>query len=171
MGLYADVDIQDWGCATSTPYGYVQVDYGPAIDAFQETFMSVSESLVPVDTGYLKSTLSASSSGTLLIAEASAEYAEYVEYGTWKMAAQPYFEPAFQEACARAYSVAHSLYGQAMQEESEIVAGGIQSEAEGIAQGLIGENGWLMDMIARAIGQIIAGFIAFIISLFFDQDD
>jgi hypothetical protein len=50
--------------------------------------------LCPVDTGYLVSTLDYNVSGEgELTFEATAEYAGDVEYGTTRMAAQPYFNP------------------------------------------------------------------------------
>lgn len=69
--------------------------------------------LAPVDTGFLKSSIYASTSqgsdysgtgGALpevtpssdqeAIVGVGAEYAQYVEYGTWKMQAQPFLTPA-----------------------------------------------------------------------------
>lgn len=79
-------------------YGVAEVDYSLACQVFVETFISIARELVPVDTGYLRSTIDASTDGWNCSAVASAEYAEYVEYGTWRMRAQPYFEPALEEA-------------------------------------------------------------------------
>lgn len=75
-----------------------EVDYSKACNVFVSTFMSVSRSTVPVDTGYLYSTLNAGTDGWNVSASTECEYAEHVEYGTWKQAAQPYFEPAVDEA-------------------------------------------------------------------------
>ena len=50
-------------------------------------------SLCPVDTGNLQSSIGYSVDGTDLNFEATAEYAGFVEYGTSKMAAQPFFMP------------------------------------------------------------------------------
>ena len=64
---------------------FVEVDYTGACEAFVETFLEVALDLVPVDTGYLYSTISADTDGYFCWAEATAEYAQYVEYGTWCM--------------------------------------------------------------------------------------
>ena len=55
--------------------------------------------LVPVDTGTLKRsiTLEITDGGMAAEVEPHTEYAAYVEYGTRKMAAQPYIKPAFEE--------------------------------------------------------------------------
>lgn len=51
--------------------------------------------LVPVKTGYLKSRLGYESDGSAVFADA--DYAIYPEYGTSKMAAQPYMRPAIDK--------------------------------------------------------------------------
>ena len=49
--------------------------------------MSVATSLCPVRTGYLCGSISAGGGADYAYAEASAEYAQYVEYGTSRMGA------------------------------------------------------------------------------------
>jgi HK97 gp10 family phage protein len=51
------------------------------------------QGLVPVDTGALQESIGYSVSGTDLTFEATEDYAGFVEYGTSKMEAQPYFNP------------------------------------------------------------------------------
>ena len=111
MGLYAEVDfINDWGFPEELTGGdetigeaSVSVNYSAACSIFVETFIKVAKELVPVDTGYLRSTIDAGTDGfSFCYAEATAEYAQYVEYGTWCMDAQPYFEIALEEACQAA---------------------------------------------------------------------
>lgn len=55
--------------------------------------------LAPVDTGFLRNSISTSISGSAAAVTAevgpTAEYGVYQELGTWKMAAQPYLGPAF----------------------------------------------------------------------------
>src|SRR6185369_7028964 len=52
------------------------------------------QGLVPVDTGALQASIGYSVSGTDLTFEATEDYAGFVEYGTSRMEAQPYFNPA-----------------------------------------------------------------------------
>ena len=129
MGLYAYFDVATCGLpdeVTAGDIGYpeyedeldpVEVDYSGALGHMCETFMKVATSLVPVDTGYLQSTISAETDGaTYAEFFAEAEYAQYVEYGTTKMAAQPYFEPALDEALEVFITEAMQALTQAQQE-------------------------------------------------------
>lgn len=111
----------------------VQVDYSDAFAAFADAFYSYATDLVPVDTGYLQSTISASSDDWSITAEASAEYAQYVEFGTWKMAAQPYFIPALEYAWGETSDAFQQAVQDAMDEaEARLDAmGASQGSAEG----------------------------------------
>ena len=51
------------------------------------------KNLCPVDTGALQESIDYLVSGTDLTFEATEDYAGFVEYGTSKMAAQPFFNP------------------------------------------------------------------------------
>jgi HK97 gp10 family phage protein len=64
---------------------------------FADAVLATSQQMVPVDTGYLKSTGHSASLAAGKSAEVSygADYAAYVEFGTYKMAPQPYLGPAF----------------------------------------------------------------------------
>lgn len=111
----------------------VQVDYSDAFAAFADAFYSYATDLVPVDTGYLQSTISASSDDWSITAEASAHYAQYVEFGTWKMAAQPYFIPALEYAWSETADAFQQAVQDAMDEaEARLDAmGASQGGAEG----------------------------------------
>lgn len=61
-----------------------------------DEMLDTAKALVPVRTGYLKSTISAHLTQWQAEVGAEAPYAGYVELGTWKMAAQPYLRPAFE---------------------------------------------------------------------------
>lgn len=60
---------------------------------------ATARSYAPVATGALRASIEARSIAAGKTAEvvAGVEYAAYVEYGTYKMAAQPYLTPAFEE--------------------------------------------------------------------------
>ena len=55
----------------------------------------LAQELVRVRTGYLRSTIHAEAEGTTVTLGASADYASYNEFGTYKMSAQPFLRPAF----------------------------------------------------------------------------
>jgi len=56
------------------------------------------QELVPVDTGFLHNSAFIQVGADDVQLGFSAEYASYVEFGTYKMAAQPYLRPALDEA-------------------------------------------------------------------------
>lgn len=159
MGLYAEFSPEDFGFpsdfSSSTDYGdvYVEVDYSEALEAAVDVFMDEATSRVPVDTGYLRSTISASSDGGSASFSADAEYAQYPEFGTWCQAEQPYFRPALQDAmdtfvdyAQEAIDEAQDEYNDEMDvlraEAGEEGGGGISSEG-----GLAGLGMMLMLLI------------------------
>lgn len=52
------------------------------------------QNLAPVDTGYLAGTIWTDNMGLRAEIKPAAEYAGYVEFGTYKMSAQPYMRPS-----------------------------------------------------------------------------
>ena len=152
MGLYAEFSPYDFGFpsdfSASTEDGdvYVEVDYSGAIDDAIDTFMEIATSLVPVDTGYLLSTISAFSDGDTVCFSADAEYAQYPEYGTWCQAEQPYFRPALQYAI---YVFVIDAVGAIADAQDEFV-----SEMELSAAESAGEKSLL-----SYVGNIAAGLI------------
>ena len=147
MGLYAEISTADIGPdeLTNDKFGVsVLVDYSMAIQGFIDTFMSVATSLCPVRTGYLCSSISAGGGSDFAYAEASAEYAQYVEYGTSYMGAQPFFEPALEEAM--------SVLGEMAQE----ALNSAQEELQSIVQSLIDE---MMSAVSEAMGGGFGGFM------------
>lgn len=64
--------------------------------AAAEVIAEKARDLVPVDTGFLKSSIKVRNFAHSSQVEARAKYAGYVEFGTWKMKAQPYLRPALR---------------------------------------------------------------------------
>lgn len=101
MGLYCSFDvIEDFGYQDAIEVEGEEFipDYSAGCETFVEVFLQVATDLVPVDTGYLQSTITATCDETSCECETICEYAEYQEYGTWCCEAQPYFEPALERA-------------------------------------------------------------------------
>ena len=165
MGLYASFDVVgDFGFIEETEDWGIIPDYGPGCDAFVETFIEVATNLVPVDTGYLQSTIDADTDGTFCECFADAEYAQYVEYGTWKMAAQPYFAPALEEALAAAEPLWIEAEEEAIRED-EMLTEEEEEEMEQLGGGR-GDNGrgssfaqWAGATLAVLIVAVVITFI------------
>lgn len=141
----------------------VQVDYSDAFAAFADAFYSYATDLVPVDTGYLQSTISASSDDWSITAEASAHYAQYVEFGTWKMAAQPYFIPALEYAWGETADAFQQAVQDAMDEaEARLDAmGASQGGAEGgFGMGLGGFLGALLGAVFIGMMHILGDMLS-----------
>lgn len=79
-----------------------EVDNSTLGGAFVSAFLDSVYADVPVDTGHLMGSIGASSEGTWVYAWAETPYAQHVEFGTYKMAAQPYFIPAIEAGIAAA---------------------------------------------------------------------
>lgn len=165
MGLYAEFSvIEDWGFPEELSGGDDQigeasvfVDYGAVGDAFVSTFMEVALSLVPVDTGYLQGSLGADSDGMgFCWAEATAEYAEYVEYGTSYMDAQPYFEPALAAACSAAAEAAQTAV-----DEAAAILESILSSLMDAAMSMFGGGGSYGAMSNMSFGSWLGGMATF----------
>lgn len=91
MGLQASLST-DW-LPDTTSFTETGISYN---NNFGRIAASLARQEVPVDTGYLQSSISGDSD----VVQAEAEYAQYVEYGTWKMDSQPYFEFAVEQAAS-----------------------------------------------------------------------
>ena len=161
MGLHTELDISGLPQElTNELYGItVEVDYTEAINTFIDTFMEVATSLCPVDTGYLCSTIDAGGDESSLYAEASAEYAEYVEYGTSRMGAQPFFDPAVEIATGAFNIMAEQALNEAQQEAQELIEAAAASENEDYASGGGGFGGAMGNIIGAVLVQTIAFLI------------
>lgn len=157
MGLWVGFDVvEDLGFIEATPEYGIEPDYSEGCAIFVDTFLQVAHSLVPVDTGYLDSTIDAESSDTWCEATATAEYAQYVEYGTWKMGAQPYFEPAYYQAVGEAMPAWIAAQEEALQEEEELLEMEEEEEAEQSLEGIGGVN---TSSFSAFLGGLLATFI------------
>ena len=120
MGLYAEFAPEDLGYKLefhNDQYGIVvEVDYSEALQECSDTFLQIATTIVPVDTGFLQSTLNSESDDFSVFFEASAEYAEFVEYGTWKQEPQPYFRPALEGALQIFIALADQAQADAKEE-------------------------------------------------------
>lgn len=164
MGLYAEFSPDDFGFpsdfSSSTDYGdvYVEVDYSEALEAAVDVFMDEATSRVPVDTGYLRSTISASSDGGSASFSADAEYAQYPEFGTWCQAEQPYFRPALQDAIDTFVDYAQEAINEAQDEyNDEMDVLRAEAGEEGGGGGGISSEGGL-----AGLGMMLMLFILFI---------
>ena len=137
MGLYVEFDISDYGYGSEvhgTVAGmfpiYTTMDFAPACEAFVKTFIQVATELVPVDTGYLRSTLKAEGDDTYCYAETDCEYAQYPEFGTWCQAEQPYFRPALEQAIMAAKPYWDRAQQDALIEEEMLIEAEEDEEEE-----------------------------------------
>lgn len=121
MGLFVEFDVVDDFdyLAETEEYGIVP-DYSEGCKVFVETFLEIAEELVPVDTGYLSSTIIAEDDDTYCYAETECDYAQYPEFGTWCQEAQPYFSPALEEAIEAAKPYWDEAEQEAIQEEQQL---------------------------------------------------
>lgn len=74
---------------------------GDALREAAESIVNDAQANAPVDTGFLRDSIEISGeSETSVTVTSGAEYSVFVEYGTSKMSAQPFFEPAIEQAKA-----------------------------------------------------------------------
>lgn len=123
MGLRCTVDpVIDLNYPSGTPSLGLYIDYGDGCDAFLDAFFDIAYDLCPVDTGELISSIDGFTDGEKVEVYADADYAQYVEYGTSKMEAQPYFRPALAVAFEIAKRDWQEAVDEAMEEEKDILA-------------------------------------------------
>ena len=179
MGLRANINAMDQGFPMTADVGDISipVDYSEAAEAFKAMFLDVARELVPVRTGYLKSTIAAEigeASIGEVTAEASAEYAQYVEFGTYRQMAQPYFIPAIEAALEEWGLAAQKAYDEALEEaqaayEAEQAQQQSQ-EAGGAPVGAPVGGGLLGGLAVLGLLLIFTIFIEGIKSMFNDTD-
>ena len=178
MGLRANINAMDQGFPMTADVGDISipVDYSEAAEIFKTVFLDVARELVPVRTGYLKSTIAAKigeASIGEVTAEASAEYAQYVEFGTYRQMAQPYFIPAIEAALEEWGLAAQKAYKEALEEAQaayEAEQAQQQSQGAGGAGGAPVGGGFLGGLAVLGLLLIFTIFIEGIKSMFNDTD-
>lgn len=169
MGLYCEFSfVDDLGYPGELTGGdeligeaSVLVNYSAAVSAFVETFLQVANELVPVDTGYLKSTIDAGGAGDTCWCEATADYAQYVEYGTVYMDAQEYFEPALIAGIEAAGMEIEAAVSEA-EDELEAILSDMMNAAMSVAGG--GQGG-MGGMFSMSWGQFFMGLAIFALAV------
>lgn len=157
MGLYASFTYEDLGfnpsllqTAMDGSEVEVEIDYAPAFCSAVDRFIAVATALVPVDTGYLQSTIDAGADAYSAWFEASAEYAQYPEFGTWCQEEQPYFRPALQQAVDIFVSEAREAVNVA-QEIMQGILEDIQAMMYAEAAAMMGEEGFFAGYAAGGL--------------------
>ena len=172
MGLRASFSMDDLGYAPYTSELGIFIDYSDGCEVFASTFERVAKDLVPVDTGYLRSTLRGESFGDGCVCETKCDYAQYVEYGTIRMAAQPYFEPALLAAYNAAEPYWDSAVEEALMEEEELLEEEEEANkstgARVSARGMRGMGGGFGGFLGMIVAAIIVGFIQGLMNVFSD---
>lgn len=174
MGLRASFSMDDLGYAPYTSELGIFIDYSDGCEVFASTFERVAKDLVPVDTGYLRSTLRGESFGDGCVCETKCDYAQYVEYGTIRMAAQPYFEPALLAAYNAAEPYWDSAVEEALMEEEELLEEEEEEKANKStgarvsARGMRGMGGGFGGFLGMIFAAIIVGFIQGLMNVFSD---
>lgn len=132
-----------------------------AYQAFANAFHDTINALCPVRTGFLRSTCDCIFLGDSILCVADAEYAQYVEYGTSRMAAQPYFEPAIEDGVRAMQPILNALANDAQYNgKSDGQAGSYA--VQNAAASASGD-------IASVVGGLVGFVIMLIISAFFDM--
>lgn len=171
MALVADFSVvEDLGFPAMI--GLTFCDYSLGCDVFVDTFLEAATDMVPVDTGALQGSIDSWTDGEEIECVAGEEYAPYVEYGTYKMEAQPYFEPALLEAYEAALPYWQDAVDDA-QEEEEARQSKNASNGLGDAIGHAAEFGiWEstgFSFMGQIGGAIIGGIISGFINVFFSM--
>lgn len=78
------------------------IEVGVFVNAVEEwarvEFIPRAQALVPVATGDLRNSISYSTTAAQVFVFAGADHASHVEFGTFKMRAQPFIRPAYKAA-------------------------------------------------------------------------
>lgn len=144
------------------------INYSPAMEAAKNTFEKVATALVPVRTGFLQSTIHAEAGATSVVAFADADYAEYVEYGTYKQSPQPYFEPALSEALDDMKSTAQQIELEARYEDK---MRWLEERMASLQQQKEEEPSEFMMMLGSLAGSVLVSFLEQTLKAIYDGDE
>ena len=128
MGLY-------WECDVIEDLGYPEYEIGPngnpvfydysaGCEIFCAMFLSNVMQRCPVDTGYLLYSINAKPARTSMRCWTNCSYAQYQEYGTVYMRAQPYFQPSLYAA----FDIAVMVWEEEFDNVQNYIEGNINSE-------------------------------------------
>lgn len=158
MGLRAQFSvIHDIGHRAYTPHYHWKIDYSEGCDVFVQTFLEVAYDEVPVDTGYLQSRTEADCTDDEVTCENDCDYAQYIEFGTIKMGAQPFFQPAIEAAYDAAEPVWQEAEDEAVQEDEEQYQAEMQQAMQQGGSG--GGGGGIPTSLGELGGLILAALV------------
>lgn len=90
------------------------IDMAAVFRAAGEAVADEARTLCPVDTGNLRDSIAVSADSGGAEVSADADYAAYVEFGTWKMAAQPFLVPALINSADKIAAAAARMIGEGL---------------------------------------------------------
>lgn len=161
MGLRGTVSV---GLPTTTSIYHRDIDYSDAVREAIDEFMDAATSDVPVDTGTLQASISCEAEYMGFTAYADTNYAEYVEYGTYKMDAQPYFEDNLESVAEELHANCVEIWQDAEQQDREQYQAQIEARMQE-AQELGGESLLGMVLSSMLIG-LLNGLLSIIQDMF-----
>lgn len=132
-----------------------------AYRAFENAFYSTINSQCPVRTGYLRASCTCFLYGETVICLAFAPYAQYVEYGTSRMSAQPFFEDAVKNGIEAMKPILRQLQDDA--EDNAMTDG--RTGAQRVQYSASAESPDLSSVIGGVAGFIIGLIMYSIIGL------
>lgn len=102
--LYAICSLVDMGFQLRGPMTGLIIPYKPQLfEEMATVFTDIAKTTCPVDTGFLRDHIGAKAGNGGCEFYSEADYSAYQEYGTSKMAPQPYFEAALDAAIMSVY--------------------------------------------------------------------
>lgn len=161
MGLRGTVSV---GLPTTTSIYHRDIDYSDAVHEAVDEFMDAATSDVPVDTGTLQASISCEEEYMGFTAYADTNYAEYVEYGTYKMEAQPYFEDNLESVAEELHANCIQIWQDAEQQDKEQYQAQIEARMQEAQRA--GAGGSLIEMV---LSSILIGMLNGLLSIIQDM--